>query len=56
MMYLFQLSIALLGFFIGCWLFGVTKLFIEDAELRKKITVNTIIITFLFSVFFFLNL
>lgn len=55
MMYLFQLSVVILGFLIGSWLFGLTELFIEDREVRKKVMINSILITFIFALYFFLN-
>lgn len=55
MMYLFQLSVVMLGFLIGSWYFGLTELFIEDREIRKKVMINPILITFLLACYFFLN-
>ncbi len=56
MMLLFQLSILLLGFLIGSWYFGLTEMFIEDYSTRRKFTINALIITSLFSLYFLLNL
>ena len=55
-MYLFQLSVVILGFLVGSWYFGLTEIFIEDPEVRKKVMINSILITFLLAIYSFLNL
>lgn len=55
MLYLFQLSVVILGFLIGSWYFGLAELFIEDYEVRRRVMINSILITFLFTLYFFLN-
>jgi hypothetical protein len=55
-MYLFQFAIVVLGFLVGCWIFGLTSIFIQDKKVRTRLAAHSILVTVLLAILFLLNI
>lgn len=56
MMYLFQFAIVVLGFLVGCWIFDLTSIFIQDKKVRTRLMTHSILATILLALLFLFNI